>query len=83
MYHQFAEPVVISCPIEGDAIPLMRFTPLRFSGTSNAQWMSDYYPRAFGLARSEARACRIAPLGSIKTGLRVSTPEHYEPRQRG
>ncbi|HEY2590576.1 MAG TPA: dihydrodipicolinate synthase family protein [Steroidobacteraceae bacterium] len=50
MWHHFAEQVVISCPIEGDAIPLMRFVPLQFSGTSNTQWMSDYYPRAFTLA---------------------------------
>jgi dihydrodipicolinate synthase/N-acetylneuraminate lyase len=51
MWHHFREQVVISCPIEGDAIPLMRFMPLQFSGTSNTQWMSDYYPRAFALAR--------------------------------
>lgn len=52
MWHHFGEQVVISCPIEGDAIPLMRFMPLQFSGTSNTQWLSDYYPRAFALARS-------------------------------
>src|SRR5262245_27895248 len=52
MWHHFGEKVVISCPIEGDAIPLMRFMPLQFSGTSNTQWMSDYYPRAFALARA-------------------------------
>lgn len=52
MWHHFSEQVVISCPIEGDVIPLMRFMPLQFSGTSNTQWMSDYYPRAFALARS-------------------------------
>lgn len=51
MWHHFREEVVISCPIEGDTIPLMRFMPLQFSGTSNTQWMSDYYPRAFELAR--------------------------------
>jgi len=51
MWHHFGEQVVISCPIEGDAIPLMRFMPLQFSGTSNTQWMSDYYPRTFALAR--------------------------------
>jgi 4-hydroxy-tetrahydrodipicolinate synthase len=51
MWHHFGEEVVISCPIEGDAIPLMRFMPLQFSGTSNTQWMSDYYPKAFSLAR--------------------------------
>jgi 4-hydroxy-tetrahydrodipicolinate synthase len=51
MYHHFRDEVVISCPIEGDAIPLMSLMKLQFSGTSNTQWMSDYYPRAFALAR--------------------------------
>jgi dihydrodipicolinate synthase/N-acetylneuraminate lyase len=52
MYHHFREQVVISCPIEGDAIPLMSLMKLQFSGTSNTAWMSDYYPKAFELARS-------------------------------
>lgn len=52
MYHHFREEVVISCPIEADAIPLMSLMQLQFSGTSNTQWMGDYYPRAFELARS-------------------------------
>ncbi|NML47106.1 dihydrodipicolinate synthase family protein [Ramlibacter sp. G-1-2-2] len=51
MYHHFRDEVVISSPIEGDAIPLMSLMKLQFSGTSNTQWMSDYYPRAFDLAR--------------------------------
>jgi len=52
MYHHFREQVVISCPIEADAIPLMSLMQLQFSGTSNTQWMGDYYPRAFELART-------------------------------
>lgn len=52
MYHHFRDDVVISCPIEGDAIPLMSLMDLQFSGTSNTAWMSDYYPRAFALARA-------------------------------
>lgn len=52
MYHHFNDKVVLSCPIEGDAIPLMPYLPIQFSGTSNTQWMSDYYPRTFELARS-------------------------------
>ncbi|MCA0243359.1 MAG: dihydrodipicolinate synthase family protein [Proteobacteria bacterium] len=51
MYHHFRDQVVISCPIEGDAIPLMSLMKLQFSGTSNTAWMSGYYPRAFELAR--------------------------------
>lgn len=52
MYRHFREEVVISIPIEGDAIPLMSLMDLQFSGTSNTAWMSDYYPRAFELARN-------------------------------
>lgn len=52
MYHHFRDEVVISCPIEGDAIPLMSLMKLQFSGTSNTAWMSGYYPQAFELARS-------------------------------
>jgi len=50
MYHHFRDEVVISCPIEGDSIPLMSVMKIPFSGTSNTQWMSTYYPRAFDLA---------------------------------
>jgi 4-hydroxy-tetrahydrodipicolinate synthase len=52
MYHHFREDVVISCPIEYDAIPLMSVVDLQFSGTSNTHWMSDWYPATFELARS-------------------------------
>ncbi|WP_460060594.1 dihydrodipicolinate synthase family protein [Pseudomonas sp. H2_H09] len=52
MYYHFRDQVVISCPIEGDAIPLMSLMKLQFSGTSNTAWMSDYYPKAFELART-------------------------------
>jgi 4-hydroxy-tetrahydrodipicolinate synthase len=52
MYHHFRDEVVISCPIEGDAIPLMSLMDIQFSGTSNTEWMSGYYPETFELARS-------------------------------
>lgn len=52
MYHHFREEVVISCPIEAETIPLMSVLEFQFSGTSNTNWMSDYYPKAFELARS-------------------------------
>lgn len=52
MYHHFREEVVISCPIEAETIPLMSALDFQFSGTSNTHWMSDYYPRAFELART-------------------------------
>lgn len=51
-YHRFGKEVIISCPIESDIIPLMSFmTDLQFSGTSYTQWMGDYFPKAFDLAR--------------------------------
>lgn len=52
MYHHFRDEVVISCPIEGETIPLMSVLDFQFSGTSNTNWMSDYFPRAFELARN-------------------------------
>ena len=51
MYYHFRDEVVISCPIEADAIPLMGVMDMQFSGTSNTQWMSDWFPRTFDLAR--------------------------------
>lgn len=51
-YHNFREEVVISCPIESDIIPLASLMTVQFSGTSYTQWMSDYMPRAFELART-------------------------------
>ena len=52
MYHHFRDEVVISCPIESDALPLLNTMDIQFSGTSNTQWMSSYYPEAFELARN-------------------------------
>ena len=51
MYHHYRDKVIISCPIEGDCLPLMRLMDLKFSGTSYTQWMGDYFPKAFNLAR--------------------------------
>lgn len=51
MYHHFRDEVIICCPIEADVIPLMGTMKMQFSGTSNAQWMSDYLPKAFAMAR--------------------------------
>lgn len=51
-YHHFRDEVVISVPLEADLIPLLSVIDIQFSGTSNANWMGDYYPRAFALARS-------------------------------
>lgn len=52
MQHHFSDEVVISCPIESETIPLMSVIDFQFSGTSNTNWMSDYFPRAFSLAQN-------------------------------
>ena len=52
MYRHFRDEIVISAPIESDVIPLMSVLDLQFSGTSNTNWMSDYFPKAFDLARN-------------------------------
>lgn len=85
MYHHFRDEVIISCPIEGETIPLMSVLEFQFSGTSNTNWLSDYYPRAFELARtgqweeamklwwqvSPARAANTAILTGSSVGTTV------------
>ncbi|RRJ86596.1 dihydrodipicolinate synthase family protein [Gulosibacter macacae] len=51
MQHHFSDEVIISCPIESETIPLMSVIDFQFSGTSNTNWMSDYFPRAFAHAQ--------------------------------
>lgn len=51
MWHHFRDEVVISCPIESDIIPLQPLMPIQFSGTSNTQWMSDYFPQVLELCQ--------------------------------
>ncbi|KAB1652839.1 dihydrodipicolinate synthase family protein [Pseudoclavibacter chungangensis] len=85
MYHHFRDEVIISCPIESETIPLMSVLDFQFSGTSNTNWMSDYFPRAFALAQSgeweeamqlwwqvsPARAANVAILTGSSTGTTV------------
>lgn len=73
MYHHFREEVVISCPIEADAIPLMSLMQLQFSGTSNTQWMGDYYPRAFELARSGRWEAAMALYWKVNPARQANT----------
>lgn len=79
MYHHFRDEVVISCPIEGETIPLMSVLDFQFSGTSNTNWMSDYFPRAFELARSgrweEAMSLwwQVAPARAANTAILVGS----------
>jgi len=75
MYEHFSEEVVISCPLEADAIPLMSKLKFHFSGTSNTNWMSDYFPKAFRLAQQgkweEAMEMwwRVAPARAANTTI--------------
>lgn len=52
MHYHFRDEIVISHPIEDQCLPLMDVMDIPFSGTSNTQWMSDYYPTVFNLARN-------------------------------
>lgn len=91
-YHRFREEVVISCPIESDVIPLMSLMQLQFSGTSYTQWMSDYFPKAFDLARNgrwdeamklywqvqPARGAVSAATGSYMPGANFINRTHWK-----
>jgi 4-hydroxy-tetrahydrodipicolinate synthase len=72
MYHHFRDEVVISCPIESDALPLMGVVDLQFSGTSNTEWMSGYYPEVFELARTGAGRRRWRAIGRCSRATRAS-----------
>jgi 4-hydroxy-tetrahydrodipicolinate synthase len=45
----FGDEVVISCPIEGELIPLAQVLPIQYSATSNTEYYGDTIPRAFDL----------------------------------
>lgn len=85
MQHHFSDEVIISCPIESETIPLMSVMDFQFSGTSNTNWMSDYFPKAFKLAQdgqwedamelwwqvAPARAANLAILTGSSVGTTV------------
>jgi 4-hydroxy-tetrahydrodipicolinate synthase len=48
-YRLFNDEVVISCPIEGDMIPLSQLVPIQFSATSNAEYFGPTIPHVFNL----------------------------------
>jgi 4-hydroxy-tetrahydrodipicolinate synthase len=51
-HRQFSEKVVVSCPIEGDMIPLSQIMPVQYSATSNTEYYGALMPRIFGLLQS-------------------------------
>lgn len=91
-YAQFGKEVIISCPIESEIIPLMSLMDLQFSGTSCTQWMGDYFPLAFELARmgrheealklywqvQPARAAYGAATGSYMPGTNAINRTHWK-----
>lgn len=78
MNHHFGAEVVISCPIESHCIPLMDVLDIRFSGTSNTQWMGDYFPKAFKAAsegrfeEAMAEYWRVNPARAANDGVAAS-----------
>lgn len=48
-HRQFANRVVVTCPLENDMIPLAQLVPIQFSGTSNTEYFGPMIPRIFGL----------------------------------
>lgn len=45
----FGREVVVTCPLEGDMIPLAQLVPIQFSGTSNTEYFGPIIPRVFKL----------------------------------
>jgi 4-hydroxy-tetrahydrodipicolinate synthase len=44
--------VVVTCPIEADALPFAGLVPIQFMGTSNYEFYGDMIPKMFKLVRS-------------------------------
>ena len=44
--------VVVTCPIEQDAIPLAALVPMRFMGTSNSEYYGGMIPRILSMVQS-------------------------------
>jgi 4-hydroxy-tetrahydrodipicolinate synthase len=51
-WKRHADEVVITCPLESDAIPLAAMVPLQWSGTSNHELLRDRVPKMFNLVTS-------------------------------
>ena len=50
-HKQFGDEVVVTCPLEGDMIPLAQLVPIQFSGTSNTEYFGPMIPRIFQMLR--------------------------------
>jgi 4-hydroxy-tetrahydrodipicolinate synthase len=71
----FGDEVVISCPIEGELIPLSQIMPIQLSATSDHEYYGPMIPRAMQLLRDgkydEATELywQLHPARKAKTGL--------------
>lgn len=52
-YRLFGDEVVISCPIEGELLPLGQLMPIQFSATSDHEFWGPTIPEAMRLLREE------------------------------
>lgn len=52
-YRSFGREVVVTCPLEGDMVPLSQLVPIQFSGTSNTEYFGPMIPRIFELLRRQ------------------------------
>ncbi len=50
-YRLFGKEVLVTCPLEGDMIPLSQLVPIQFSGTSNSEYFGPMIPRIFALVQ--------------------------------
>ena len=51
-HRHFGEEVVISCPIEGELIPLSQLMPIQLSATSDHEYYGPMIPRVFAHLRA-------------------------------
>ena len=52
-WRKYSEKVVVSMPLEGDALPLAALVPMQFSGTSNTEFFGPMIPRIFKMIRDD------------------------------
>jgi len=50
-WRHHSKEVVITCPVEGDALPLAGLVPMQFTGTSNTEYYGSMIPRMFKMVR--------------------------------
>ena len=52
-WRKYEGKIVVSMPLEADALPLAGLVPLKFSGTSNTEFFGPMIPRIFKLMRED------------------------------